>query len=646
MQPSPDLAGKIERAGAVVNAFLRARPRLDDDYEAVDWAVRRYSGLDAEARTPQGRVRRDYAAVLLRDLLTDLALWEDVHGRGGQELLHTLRARWNRYPFGELDGPARHIASELASFATEHSVFMPYTIEKALATYTEEWEDSGKYWKEQASRAAAPGTAGLHYTLQQPETGTTQGQDRFLPTAMTALSAFLSQDRPSSPATITRAQADGSHAPIDQETLWQDVLEETGPARAWRYTRAAGFDQVHMTWKEAAHRVDETYLEPVTQGMRDESRYSPVMLFRLRAVLLARDQYSPQDNDGMSPDQALDEALKTFVERTGLPHRADEPETAAALLANLALILDTQGVPARLLLQPADTAAPTWPEQTGLAGEMAALLHARLRGAGAHFPSVLKQALAIHDTQWRAESDYLAEQVRSGLLPGRTPLRYILSSPAHASHPAFEQPCPNAAVAWLEFLQRDSPQRPVDVTADLADGRRVPVDLAVLNQDRHFELHHDVAWNESDWPMARDREQREEQAQATWLRQQLANVPSRPDRAAPRRERIRVVFGSVDQTLAFLRDQAGRTTLSASARENAALRTRVAALTWLFARVPAAGEADRLSDAARAYTTESATRQDQLAAVPPSASPPPQAASPALHHHLGAPTPGVPAPGR
>lgn len=238
MHPSPDLAGKVERADVAVNAFLQARSRMED-IEAVDRAVRRYPGLDPEGRTRQGRVRRDYAAVLLTDLLTDLALWEDVHGRGGQEMLRELRARWNRHPFGKLDGPARHMASELAFFATEYSVFMRGAVERALATYTEEWRDAESHWKERSSQGTAPGTTALHYTLHGDAEGAAEREELFLPTAVAALGAFLARDRPEYPVTITRLQTGGGQTAIDHAELWADVLEESGPAGEWDYVRAA-----------------------------------------------------------------------------------------------------------------------------------------------------------------------------------------------------------------------------------------------------------------------------------------------------------------------------------------------------------------------------------------------------------------------
>lgn len=403
-----------------------------------------------------------------------------------------------------------------------------------------------------------------------------------------------------------------------------------------------------MTWKEAAHRVDEHYPDPVDQATRDESRYSPVMLFRLRVALIARDQYEFwQEEYGNSQAEALDEVLRKFVEQTGLPHEADELEAAAALLANLALILDTQGLPGRILLQPANTAEPAWPKQAGLAGDLAALLHDRFRSPAGRFSSLLQQAQAIHDAQWRAEADYLTEQVRSGHLNAHTSLRYTLSSPARASNPAFEQECPNAAVAWLGFLQRDTPQRTVEITATLADGRRAPVDLAALAHDAHIELHHDDGWNWLDGDLAQDRTHREEQAQAVWLRRQLADTSARPDRAAPRRERIEAVFGSRDLALAFLRHRAGHASPAASIPEQEALLRDEAALTRLFAQTPDAGRTDRLRTAALAAIAESAARQEDLTAATPQSHSLPAAAEQTdhpLHHHQGAQTPGTAAP--
>ncbi|MET9777956.1 hypothetical protein ABZ023_27520 [Streptomyces sp. NPDC006367] len=655
MRPSPDLAGKIERAEAAVNAFLQARSRMDD-FEAVARAVRRYPGLDAEGRTRRGEVRRDYAAVVLRDLLTDLALWEDVHGHGGQEMLRQVRARWNRHPYKELDGPGRHLAAALISFAAEHSVSLRDAADRALATYTEEWLDTESHWKQHAAQGSAPQTTGLRYSLHPAASQPSDqaAEDLYLPTAMAALGAFLAHDRPGHPTQITQLLADGSHRPVDQAALWQDVLEEAGTPGEWLYIRAARFEQAYLTWKEAAHRADPNYLEPVSREVSEESNHSPVMIFSLLAALKARDEFEFQQEEyERSPAQALDEALRRFLRRTGLPYAPDDPETAAALLAHLAQILDTQGLPGRLLLKPTDTTAPAWPEQTGLAGQMAALLEERMRGTEVPFAAVLQQAQVTYDTHWSAEHDHRAEQSRSGIRDPRSPVRYMLSGPALTSIPAYEQPCPNAAVAWMEFLQHDSPQRPVEITADLADGRRVTVGLSALAQAAHLELHHDDAWNEYDWPMATDRTAREEQAQAFWLRRQLANASARPDRAAPRRERIEAVFGSADQALAFLRDQAGQATPSASTREAAALHRAEAVLTRLFAQVPDTGRADRLRDAASAVIAESAARQKDLAAGPPPASAPPAAAEQtdqARHQHQhqqpGGPTPGTATPHR
>ncbi|MFF5019020.1 hypothetical protein [Streptomyces sp. NPDC001165] len=648
MRPSPDLAGKIERADAAVNTFLQARSRMED-FEAANRAVRRYPGLDPEGRTRAGGVRRDYAAVVLSDLLADLALWEDLHGHGGHEMLRELRIRW---PFSELDGPARHLAAELVSFATEHNVSLREAADKALSVYTEEWRDAESHWKQQAAQGAVPAdTTGLSYTVApttSPSPGGPVAEEFNLPTAAAALGLFLTRDRPDSPVQMTQLQADGSHKPLDHTALWADVLEETGPTGEWDYVRAAWFDQAHMTWKEAAHRVDEHYLDPVEQATRDESRYSPVMLFRLRAALVASHQYEFwQEDYGKSHVEALDEVLKKFVEQTGLPHEADEPETAAALLANLALILDTQGLPGRLLLQPANTAEPMWPKQTGLAGDLAVLLHDRFRSPAGLFSSLLQQAQAIHDAQWGAEADYLAEQVRSGHLNARTPLRYTLSSPARASNPAFEQECPNAAVAWLEFLQHDTPQQPVEITATLADGRRAPVDLAALAHDAHIELHHEDGWNWLDGDLEQDRTHREEQAQAAWLRRQLADTSARPDRAAPRRERIETVFGSSDLALSFLRHRVGHASPDASIREQEALRRAETALTRLFAQTPDAGRTDRLRTAALAAIAESSARQEDLAAATPQTNSLPAAAEQTdhpQHHHQAAQTPGTAVP--
>lgn len=649
MRPSPELAGKIERAHTVVNTFLQARTRMADP-EAVERAVRRYPGLDPEGRTPRGGVRRDYAPTLLRDLLTDLAHWEDVHGLGGQEMLVDLHARWKQIPFGESDGPARHIAAELVYFANDHSASLRDAAEQALRPYSEEWQDTEGYWKVQAAQGAVPGTIGLGYSvLDAPMPVDTRLADPlFRPTAVAALGALLTHDRPGRPTQVVQLRADGSPRLIDHAALWQDVLEETGPPGEWLYTRAAWFDQAHMTWKEAAHRVDATYPGGVSPNMREESSHSPVMLFRLVAALHARDVFEDRhkEEEERTPAQALDEALQTFLSQTGLPYAPDDPETAAALLTNLALILDTQGLPGRLLLQPADAAAPTWPQQIGDAGRMAALLEERFRGTDVSFSAVLQQAQATYDTHWRSEHAYRSEQIRNGTSGPSSPVRYLLSSPASASTPAFEQACPNAAVAWLEFLQRDTPLRPVEVTAELADGRSVTADLTALAWDAHRELDHEDAWNEGDGPMAQDLEQRTGQAQTTWLRQQLINVSTRPDRAAPRRERIVAVFGSAGNAHAFLRDQAGQATPSASAREEAALRRSESALTRLFANAPDAGRVNRLRDAAQAVIAESAARHKDLTTRPSQASPSPAAAEQIQHHHLGGQTPGTAAPRR
>ncbi|MEW2493824.1 hypothetical protein AB0942_09785 [Streptomyces nodosus] len=648
MRPSPDLAGKIERADAAVNTFLQARSRAED-FEAVNRSVRRYPGLDPESRTRAGRVRRNYAAVVLSDLLADLALWEDLHGHGGYEMLRELRTRWNRHPFGELDGPARHLAAELVSFAAEHSVSLRAAADKALSVYTDEWRDAESHWKQHAAQGD---TAGLIYTVAlttSPPSGEPADEELKLPTAAAALAFFLTRDRPDSPVQMSQMQADGSHKPLDHAALWADVLEETGPTGEWDYVRAAWFDQAHMTWKEAAHRVDEHYLDPVDQATRDESRYSPVMLFRLRVALIARDQYEFWQQDyGKSQTEALDEVLKKFLEQAGLPHEPGELETAAALLANLALILDTQGLPGRLLLQPANAAEPAWPKQTGPAGDLAALLHDRFRSPAGLFSSLLQRAQAIHDAQWGAEADYRAEQVRSGHLDARTPLRYTLSSPVRASNPVLEQECPNAAVAWLEFLQHDTPQRPVEITATLADGRRAAVDVAALAHDAHIELHHDGdGWNWLDGALEQDRTYREEQARAVWLRRQLADASARPDRAAPRRERIEAVFGSSDLALAFLRHRADHAAPSASKREQEALSRTETALTRLFAQTPDAGPTERLRTAALAAIAESAARQEDLAAATLQTHSLPTAAEQTdhpQHHHQDAQTPGTAAP--
>ena len=647
MRPSPDLAGKIERADAAVSTFVQARSRMKD-FQAVNRAVRRYPGLDAEGRTRAGGVRRAHAAVVLSDLLADLALWEDLHGHGGHEMLRELRIRWSRHPFGELDGPARHLAAELVSFAAEHKVSLREAADKALSVYTEEWHDAESHWKQQAAQGSVPADTGLSYTVApatSPSPAGSAAEELNLPTAAAALGVFLTRDRPDSPVQMTQMRADGSHKPLDHSALWADVLEESGPTGEWDCVRAAWFDQAHMTWKEAAHRVDEHYLDPVDQATREESRYSPVMLFRLRVALLSRDQYEFwQEEYGKSRAEALDEVLKKLVEQTGLPHGADAPQTAAALLAGLALILDTQGLPGRLLLQPADTAEPAWPQQTGLAGELAALLHDRFRSPAELFPSLLQQAQAIHDAQWGAEAGHLAGQVRSGHLDARTPLRYILSSPAREANQAFEQECPNAAVAWLEFLQHDTPQQPVEVTAALTGGRRVPVDLAALTRDAHIELHHDGdGWNWLDGDLEQDRTRREGQARAVWLRRQLADTSARPDHAVPRRERIEAVFGSADQALAFLRHQAGHTTPAASTREQEALRQAEAVLTRLSARTSGASRPDRLRTAALAAMAESAARQEDLAAATPQTSVLPAAAEQSghpQHHQQVAQTPG------
>lgn len=611
MRPSPDLAAKIERAEAAVNAFSQARSRMEE-FEAVARAVRRYPGLDEESRTRRGGVRRDYAAIVLRDLLTDLALWEDVHGHGGQEMLREVRGRWNRHPYGELDGPARHLAAALVSFAGEHNASLRDAADRALETHNEEWLDAEFHWQQHA----APHPTGLRYSLYLAAGQT--AEDLYLPTAMAALGALLARDRPGHPAQITQLLSDGSHRPVDQAALWQEVLEETGTPGEWRLTRAARLEQAYLTWKEAAHRADPAYLEPVREEMQEESAHSPVMLFNLVAALKTRDEFEFQQEEyDRSPTHALDEALQRFLDRTGLPYAPDAAETAAALLARLALILDTQGLPGRLLLQPQDTTAPAWPEQTGTAGRMAALLEERIRGTEVPFASVLQQAQVTYDTHWSTEHDYRAEQSHSGIREPRSPVRYRLSGVALASIPAYEQSCPNAAVAWMEFLQHDSPQRPVEITADLVHGRQVPVEPAALARDAHVELHHDDAWNEYDWPMSTDRAAREDQARALWLRRQLATASAQPDRAAPRRERIEAVFGSADQALAFLRDQSGHATPAASLREAAALQRREAALTRLFARVPDVGRADRLRDAALAFIAESAARREDLIAGPP-----------------------------
>jgi hypothetical protein len=648
VHPSPDLAGKIERADVVVNAFLQARPRLDEDYEAVQRAVRRYPGLDAGGRTRQGAVRRDYAAVLLRDLLTDLALWEDVYGHGGQEMLREVRDHWNRMPYGELDGPGRHLAAALVSFAAEHSVSLRDAAERALATYTEEWLDAESYWKEHAAQTTAPEPTGLRYFLRFPaaQPSTQADEALYLPTAVAALSAFLAHDRPDHQVQITQLLTDGSHRPLDHAALWQDLLEEAGTPGEWLYTRAARFEHAHLTWKEAAHRADPSYLEPVPEEVREESGHSPVMLFSLVAALKARDEFEYRQEYGRSPDQALDMALRRFLDRTGLPYAPEDPETAAALLAHLALILDTQGLPGGLLLKPADTAAPAWPEQTGLAGQMAGLLQERIRNTDVPFAAVLQQAQTTYDTHWSAERDHRSEQSRSGVQKSLDPVRYILTGPALTSIPAYEQTCPNAAVAWMEFLQHDSPQRPVEITADFADGRRGPVELAALAQAAHVELHHDDAWNEYDWPMAADRTAREDHAQTLWLRRQLANASARPDRALPRRQRVQAVFGSASQALSFLRDQVSRLAPPASAREAAALNRAEVALTRLFAQAPDTGRTERLRDAARAVLADSAARQKDLAAGPPQPSPPPAGAertapTPHQHQQLRGPTPGT-----
>ncbi|MGW2425239.1 hypothetical protein ACWC0C_39375 [Streptomyces sp. NPDC001709] len=652
MRPSPDLAGKIERADAAVNTFLQARSRMED-FEAVDRAVRHYPGLDPEGRTRAGGVRRDYAAVVLSDLLADLALWEDLHGHGGYEMLRELRTRWNRHPFGELDGPARHLAAELVSFAAEHNVSLRTAADKALSVYTDEWRDAEMHWKQQAAQGTvAADTTGLSYTVA-PATSLPPGgpaaEELKLPTAAAALALFLTRDRPDSPVQMTQLQADGSHKPLDHTALWADVLEETGPTGEWDYARAAWFDQAHMTWKEAAHRVDEHYLDPVDQVTRDESRYSPVMLFRLRVALIARDQYEFwQQEYGKSQVEALDEVLKKFVEQTGLPHEPSELETAAALLANLALILDTQGLPGHLLLQPANTTEPAWPRQTGVAGDLAALLHDRFRSPAGLFPSLLGQAQAIRDAQWEAEAAYLAEQVGSGHVDARTPLRYTLSSSARASNPALEQECPNAAVAWLEFLQHDTPQRPVEIAATLADGRQEPVSLAALAHDAHIELHHDGdGWNWRGIELEQDRIQREQEAQEVWLRRQLTDRSARPESAAARRERIEAAFGSSDRALAFLRHRAGHASPAPSKREQEALRRAETTLTRLFIQTRDPGPTDRLCTAALAAIAESTTRQEDIAAATPQTHTLPAGAQQndhSQHRHQAAQTPGTAVP--
>ncbi|MGW2657207.1 hypothetical protein ACWC1D_26560 [Streptomyces sp. NPDC001478] len=647
MHPSPDLADKIARADVAVNAFLQARPRMEA-FAAAERAVRRYPGLDPEGRTRRGAVRRDYAAVLLRDLLADLALWEDVHGHGGQEMLREMRARRERHPYGELDGPGRHLAAALVSFAAEHSVSLSDTVDRALRTYTEEWLDVESYWKQHAAQGAAPRPPGLSYSLRfaasQPSGQV--AEELYLPTAMAALGAFLAHDRPGSPAHVTQSLADGSHRQVDHVALWQDVLEEAGAPGEWLHIRAARFEQAYLVWREAAHRIDPGYIEPVSREVAEESGHSPLMLFSLLAALKARDEFEFQQQEyERPPAQALDKALRRFLVRTGLPYAPDHPETAAALLAHLALILDTQGLPGRHLLKPTGNTAPAWPEQTGLAGEIAALLEERSRGTEVSFTTVLQQAQVTYDTRWRAEHDYRAEQVRSGIRGSRSPVRYMLSGPALTSIPAYEQPCPNAAVAWMEFLQHDSPQQSVEITADLADGRRVPVELSTLAQAGHIELHHDDAWNEYDWPMATERAERERQARAIWLRRQLATASIRPDRAAPQRERIEAVFGSADQALVFLQDQAGHATPASSTREAAALHRAETALTRLFAQVPNTGRADRLREAALSATAESAARQKDLTAGVPPARTPPAAAEQTDQARLQHQQPGRRAPG-
>jgi hypothetical protein len=136
--PSPGLAHLLDHADQTVRAFQQGRTE-GTDQDALAAAVDAYADAVNITRT-KGRYLPHDALALASGLLTNLALWQDVHADGGPSMLqHLKRAGIRRSPRTD-NSPAARLALELV-LSPQFQAALPTALVNALGNHDRQWLD-------------------------------------------------------------------------------------------------------------------------------------------------------------------------------------------------------------------------------------------------------------------------------------------------------------------------------------------------------------------------------------------------------------------------------------------------------------------------------------------------------------------------